>query len=174
MYLHWKSLIEHRKPVPEGEVGEMVVTSLRKEAVPLLRYRTHDLTRLLPGRCSCGLNMPRHDRILGRSDDMIIVKGVNIYPMQVERVLMAYPEVGQNYVIVLERDGLKDTMKVQVEIREESFVEDMRVLRGLQETIARALKDEILITPKVELVQHNSLPRTEGKAQRVIDKREKS
>ena len=81
----------------------------------------------------------RIDRILGRSDDMIIVKGVNIYPMQVERVLMAYPEVGQNYVIVLERDGLKDTMKVQVEIREESFVEDMRVLRGLQETIARAL-----------------------------------
>ena len=102
---------------------------------------------------------------------MIIVKGVNIYPMQVERVLMAYPEVGQNYVIVLERDGLKDTMKVQVEIREESFVEDMRVLRGLQENIARRLRDEILVTPKVDLVQGGSLPRSEGKAQRVVDMR---
>ena len=162
------------KLVPDGEVGELVLTTLCRHGMPILRYRTRDLTRIIPGDCPCGRKHRRIDRILGRSDDMIIVKGVNIYPMQVERVLMAYPEVGQNYVIVLERDGLKDTMKVQVEIREESFVEDMRVLRGLQETIARALKDEILITPKVELVQHNSLPRTEGKAQRVIDKREKS
>ena len=160
--------------LPPGEVGELVLTTLCRHGMPILRYRTRDLTRIIPGDCPCGRKHRRIDRILGRSDDMIIVKGVNIYPMQVERVLMAYPEVGQNYVIVLERDGLKDTMKVQVEIREESFVEDMRVLRGLQETIARALKDEILITPKVELVQHNSLPRTEGKAQRVIDKREKS
>ena len=152
--------------------GDMMIAGCH--GMPILRYRTRDLTRIIPGDCPCGRKHRRIDRILGRSDDMIIVKGVNIYPMQVERVLMAYPEVGQNYVIVLERDGLKDTMKVQVEIREESFVEDMRVLRGLQETIARALKDEILITPKVELVQHNSLPRTEGKAQRVIDKREKS
>ena len=161
------------KLVPDGEVGELVLTTLCRHGMPILRYRTRDLTRIIPGDCPCGRKHRRIDRILGRSDDMIIVKGVNIYPMQVERVLMAYPEVGQNYVIVLERDGLKDTMKVQVEIREESFVEDMRVLRGLQETIARALKDEILITPKVELVQHNSRPRTAGKAQRVIDKREK-
>lgn len=159
--------------VPDGEVGELVLTTLCRHGMPILRYRTRDLTRIIPGDCPCGRKHRRIDRILGRSDDMIIVKGVNIYPMQVERVLMAYPEVGQNYLIVLERDGLKDTMKVQVEIREESFVEDMRVLRGLQETISRALKDEILITPKVELVQHNSLPRTEGKAQRVIDRRAK-
>lgn len=164
---------ETGKLVPDGEVGELVLTTLCRHGMPILRYRTRDLTRIIPGDCPCGRKHRRIDRILGRSDDMIIVKGVNIYPMQVERVLMAYPEVGQNYLIVLERDGLKDTMKVQVEIREESFVEDMRVLRGLQETIARALKDEILITPKVELVQHNSLPRTEGKAQRVIDRRTK-
>ena len=162
------------KLVPDGEVGELVLTTLCRHGMPILRYRTRDLTRIIPGDCPCGRKHRRIDRILGRSDDMIIVKGVNIYPMQVERCSWPYPEVGQNYIIVLERDGLKDTMKVQVEIREESFVEDMRVLRGLQETIARALKDEILITPKVELVQHNSLPRTEGKAQRVIDKREKS
>ena len=165
---------ETGKLVPDGEVGELVLTTLCRHGMPILRYRTRDLTRIIPGDCPCGRKHRRIDRILGRSDDMIIVKGVNIYPMQVERVLMAYPEVGQNYLIVLERDGLKDTMKVQVEIREESFVEDMRVLRGLQETIGRALKDEILITPKVELVQHNSLPRGEGKAKRVIDNRTKN
>ena len=162
------------QPVPDGEVGELVISTLCRHGMPILRYRTRDLTRILPGECSCGRQHRRIDRILGRSDDMIIVKGVNIYPMQVESVLMAYPEVGQNYQIVLERDGLKDTMKVQVEVREEHFVEDMRVLRGLQDTITRALKDEILITPKVELVQHNSLPRTEGKAQRVLDLRAKN
>ena len=164
------------KLVPDGEVGELVCsTDLCRHGCPSCATGISRFHPIIPGDwVPAAAKHCRIDRILGRSDDMIIVKGVNIYPMQVERVLMAYPEVGQNYVIVLERDGLKDTMKVQVEIREESFVEDMRVLRGLQETIARALKDEILITPKVELVQHNSLPRTEGKAQRVIDKREKS
>ena len=162
---------ETGEPVAEGEIGELVFTTLCRHGMPILRYRTRDLSRFLPGSCPCGRQHRRIDRILGRSDDMIIVKGVNIYPMQVERILMAYPEVGQNYLIILERDGLKDTMKVQVEIREESFVEDMRVLRGLQDTIARALRDEILVTPKVELVQHNSLPRSEGKAKRVQDLR---
>ena len=136
------------KLVPDGEVGELVLTTLCRHGMPILRYRTRDLTRIIPGDCPCGRKHRRIDRILGRSDDMIIVKGVNIYPMQVERVLMAYPEVGQNYVIVLERDGLKDTMKVQVEIREESFVEDMRVLRGLQETIARALRTKSSSRPR--------------------------
>lgn len=159
--------------VPDGDVGELVFSTLCRHGMPVLRYRTRDLSRFIPGECPCGRKHRRIDRILGRSDDMIIVKGVNIYPMQVERVLMAYPEVGQNYRIILEREGLKDTMKVQVEVREENFVEDMRVLRGLQETISHTLRDEILITPKVELVQHNSLPRTEGKAQRVQDLREK-
>lgn len=161
-------------PVPEGETGELVLTTLRREGMPILRYRTRDLTRFIPGDCPCGRVHRRIDRIVGRADDMLIVKGVNIYPMQVERVLMAYPEVGQNYRIILERDGLKDMMKVQVEIREESFVEDMRILKKLQDTIARALRDEILVTPKVELVQHNTLPRSEGKAQRVQDLRTKN
>ncbi len=160
--------------VKEGEVGELVLTTLCRHGMPILRYRTRDLSRFIPGECPCGRQHRRIDRILGRSDDMLIVKGVNIYPMQVERVLMAYPEVGQNYRIILERDGLKDMMKVQVEIREESFVEDMRILKKLQDTIARALRDEILVTPKVELVQHNTLPRSEGKAQRVQDLRTKN
>ena len=158
-------------PVPEGETGELVLTTLRREGMPILRYRTRDLTRFIPGDCPCGRVHRRIDRIVGRADDMLIVKGVNIYPMQVEGVLMGFSEVGKNYLIILEREGLKDTMRVQVEIRKEFFVEDMRHLQGLQNRIARALHDEILITPKVELVQNNSLPQTEGKAKRVIDLR---
>ena len=158
-------------PVPEGETGELVLTTLRREGMPILRYRTRDLTRFIPGNCPCGRVHRRIDRIVGRADDMLIVKGVNIYPMQIEGVLMGFTEVGKNYLIILEREGLKDTMRVQVEIRKEFFVEDMRHLQGLQNRIARALHDEILITPKVELVQNNSLPQTEGKAKRVIDLR---
>lgn len=134
------------------------MTTLTREGMPLLRYRTHDLTRIIPGDCACGRRHRRIDRILGRSDDMFILKGVNIYPMQVEQVLMSFPEVGHNYLIRLEKQGLLETLRVLVEIREEHFVEDMRVLRGLQENIARRLRDEILVTPKVDLVQGGSLP----------------
>lgn len=160
--------------VPDGEVGELVMTSLCRQGMPILRYRTRDLTRFLPGDCPCGRKHRRIDRILGRSDDMLIIKGVNIYPMQVEQVIMAFPEVGQNYLIVLENDGLADVIKVQVEIREEYFVEDMRSLQGIQKNIARRLRDELLVTPRVELVQSDSLPKADGgKAVRVHDLRSK-
>jgi len=159
------------EPKEEGEVGELVLTTLTREGMPLIRYRTKDLTCILPGECECGRKHKRIDRITGRSDDMIILKGVNIYPMQVEKVLMSIPEVGQNYLILLEREGYIDQMRIKVEIKDEFFVEDMRVLKGLQEKIARKLKEEILITPKVELVEHKSIPRGEGKAVRVIDNR---
>ena len=108
---------------------------------------------------------------MGRADDMIILKGVNIYPMQVEQVLMSIPEVGQNYQIVLERDGYLDQMRVKVEIKEEYFVEDMRELKSLQSRISSRLRDEILITARIDLVEQNSLPKSEGKAQRVLDLR---
>ncbi len=159
------------EPVPDGEIGELVLTTLTREGMPLIRYRTKDLTRFLPGACPCGRVHRRLDRILGRADDMIILKGVNIYPMQIERVLMQIPEVGQNYLIILERSGFLDQMRIMVEIKEECFVEDMRVLKALQQTIARRLRDEILVTPRVDLVERNSLPRSEGKAQRVEDRR---
>ncbi len=159
------------EPVPEGEVGELVLTTLDRVGMPLIRYRTKDLTRIIPGPCPCGREHKRIDRITGRSDDMIILKGVNIYPMQVEKVLMSIPEVGQNYVIVLEQEGYIDQMRVKVEIKDECFVEDMRVLKGLEQQIARSLKEELLITPKVELVEHRSLPRNQGKAERVQDLR---
>jgi phenylacetate-CoA ligase len=165
---------ETLEPVAEGEVGEMVLTSLCREGMPILRYRTRDLTRVLPEKCPCGREHRRIDRITGRADDMIIIKGVNIYPMQIEQALMSIPEVGQNYLIVLEREGYIDQIKVLVEVKEEFFVEDMRSLSGIQKRVAGRLRDEILVTPRVELVQHNSLPKSEGKAVRVRDDRGKA
>lgn len=161
------------EPLPDGEVGELVMTTLCRQGMPVLRYRTRDLTRILPGECSCGRKHRRIDRILGRSDDMFIIKGVNIYPMQIEKVLMSIPEVGHNYLIVLDENEDIDTLTIQVEVHDESFVEDMRVLRNVQQHVVRRLRDEILVTPVVELVQHNSLPQAEGKAQRVKDLRQK-
>ncbi len=159
------------EPKPDGEVGELIMTTLTRRGMPILRYRTRDLTRILPGECPCGRKHRRIDRILGRSDDMFIIKGCNVYPMQIEQVLMAFDEVEQNYVIVLEREGDRDDVRVKVEIRDEFFVEDMRSLTGLQKRIAQRLADEILVTPKIDLVQRNSLPKSEGKAVRVIDQR---
>lgn len=160
------------EPVADGEVGELVITTLCREGMPLIRYRTRDLTRFVPGECPCGRQHRRLDRIMGRADDMIIIKGVNIYPMQVEQVLMSIPEVGQNYLIVLEREGYLDQLRVKVEVKEEFFVEDMRELKGLQSRISSRLRDEILITARIDLVEQNSLPKSEGKAQRVLDLRE--
>ncbi|MCF8030401.1 MAG: phenylacetate--CoA ligase [Desulfohalobiaceae bacterium] len=160
------------EPVEEGEYGELVMTTLNREGMPLIRYRTKDLTRLVPGACPCGRTHRRIERIAGRTDDMIILKGVNIYPMQVEKILMGIPEVGQNYQIVLERSGYIDHMRVRVEIKDEYFVEDMRVLKGLEQKIARSLREELLVSPRVELVEHRSLPRNEGKAERVVDMRQ--
>ena len=157
----------------EGETGELVLTTLCRAGMPILRYRTRDLTRFLPDGCACGRMHHRIDRIQGRTDDMFVIKGVNIYPMQIEQVIMSRPEVGQNYLIVLENDGPKEDIKVKVEIRDKYFVEDMRALQGLQQKIARRLQSEILVTPKVELVQSDSLPAGEGKAKRVLDLREK-
>ena len=159
---------ETLEPVDEGEIGELVMTTLTREGMPLVRYRTRDLTRFIPGRCPCGRTHRRIDRIKGRADDMLIIKGVNIYPMQIEQVLMNIREVGQNYVIEIFQDREMDQMRIKVEIRDEYFVEDMRALQALQRRIASLLRNEILITPKVELVQHNSLPQTQGKAQRVV------
>lgn len=158
--------------VPVGEVGELVMTTLCRQGMPILRYRTRDLTRFIPGNCPCGRQHIRIDRIVGRADDMFIIKGVNIYPMQIEKIIMDFKEVGKNYLITLENDGLGDVIRVQVEIHDEYFVEDVRILQNLQQAIARRLRDEILVTPKVELVQSNTLPSSEGKAVRVKDLRQ--
>ncbi len=159
------------EPVETGEVGELVITSLTRQGMPIIRYRTKDLTRILPGICPCGRNHHRIDRITGRADDMIIIKGVNIYPMQVEQVLLGIPEVAENYQIILEREEFIDQLRVKVEIKNEAFVEDMRILQGLQTKVQRLLCNELLITPRVDIVQSGSLPQAEGKAKRVLDLR---
>ena len=159
------------EPVPDGSYGELVLTTLNREAMPLIRYRTRDLTRILPGDCPCGRAHRRLDRIQGRSDDMFIIKGVNIFPIQVEQVLMSVPEVGNNYLIILQRENNIDDMLVQVEVNDRSFMEDMRHLQRLQKTIMHELRSELLVTPRVELVEANTLPRSDGKAVRLLDKR---
>jgi phenylacetate-CoA ligase len=159
------------EPVPDGEMGELVLTTLNREAMPIIRYRTKDLTRIIPGECPCGRTHRRLDRIQGRSDDMFIIKGVNIFPIQVEQVLMNIPEVGNNYVILLDRENDVDRMTVRVEMTDMTFVEDMRQLQRVQKKIAHELRGEILVTPEVELVEPHGLPRGDGKAVRLIDNR---
>jgi len=159
------------QPVPEGELGELVITTINREAMPLLRYRTRDLTRFLPGDCPCGRTHRRLARLQGRSDDMIILKGVNIFPIQVEKILLKFKEVSTDYLITLEtRDG-NDTMTVDVELSQ-LFTDDYGRLQSLEKEITRQLKDEILVTPKVRLLSKGSLKVSdEKKAVRVKDLR---
>jgi phenylacetate-CoA ligase len=161
---------ETLEPVAPGELGEMVITSLKKEASPLIRYRTRDMTRLIPGLCPCGCAMPRHERIQGRSDDMIIFRGVNIYPGQVAAVLDKHPRMQSEYQIGLTRaDGL-DHMVVRAE-RQADVPESES--ENLAKAIALEIKNQILVSAKVEILAPGSLPRSFAKTKRVIDEREK-
>ena len=159
------------KPLPDGEEGEMVLTTLQREGMPIVRYRTKDLTRVIPGACPCGRTHRRIERIKGRTDDMLILKGVNIFPIQIEKKLMDIPGVGQNFLIVLDREGYNDHMTVKVEVNREFFLGDLKQLEDLRRRIVEDLKSDILITPKVDLVEPGSLPKGEGKAVRVVDNR---
>ena len=161
---------ETGEPVPDGEVGELVLTTLDREMMPLIRYRTRDLTRILPGSCPCGRTHVRLDRIKGRSDDMFIIKGVNIFPMQVEKILVQHPQLGSNYLITLDTVNNQDVMIVEVELNDlstDNYIE----LEQIRKNIIRQLKDEILVTPKLQLVKKGTLPQSEVKAVRVIDLR---
>jgi phenylacetate-CoA ligase len=157
-------------PMSEGETGEMVVTTLTKEAVPLIRYRTRDLTRLIPGQCPCGSILPRHDRILGRSDDMIVFRGVNVYPGQIDHVLSGIEGIGSEFQVVLDRrkDG-KDYMTLKVE--RDPGVEESRDVE-LCGKIGCEVKKQILVSAQVDLVDYGTLPRSERKSQRVFDHRD--
>ena len=158
------------EPVPDGEMGEMVLTTLDRTMMPILRYRTRDLTRIIPGECKCGRTHRRIDRIKGRTDDMFIIKGVNVFPMQVEKILVQYPGLGSNYLITLETIDDVDVMTVEVEL--EGFETDIYPeIQKMTKNITRALKEEILLTPVVKLVKKGSLPVSDGKAVRVKDLR---
>lgn len=154
--------------VPDGEDGELVMTSLCREAMPILRYRTKDLASVMTGECPCGRTHRRISRIKGRADDMFIVRGVNIFPQEIERVLMGIKGVAQNYLIHLDA---YDQMTVRVEIAKDIFDGRIDHLVGLRTLITNKLKSEILVTPKVELLEPGTLPVSEGKAKRVIDER---
>ncbi|MFW9614090.1 MAG: phenylacetate--CoA ligase family protein [Macellibacteroides fermentans] len=158
------------EPVPDGTIGELVLTTINREAMPLIRYRTRDLTRIIPGTCPCGRTHKRLDRFKGRSDDMIILKGVNIFPIQIEKILMNFKELANNYLITIETVGNSDEMQVEVEISD-LFTDDYSTLQKLSKNITHQLKDELLITPRLKLVAKGSLPVQEGKAIRVRDLR---
>lgn len=159
------------EPLPDGELGELVLTTINREAMPLLRYRTRDLTRILPGDCPCGRHHKRLARLQGRSDDMMILKGVNIFPIQIEKILLKFKELSTDYLITLETKENGDTMTIDVELSQ-LFTDDFTRLQRLEKDITRLLKDEILITPKVRLVPKGTLAVSdEKKAVRVKDLR---
>ena len=164
---------ETLEPVPDGEIGELVMTTLDRQAMPVIRFRTRDLTRILPGPCPCGRTHRRLDRISGRSDDMFIIKGCNVFPMQVEGILMKLPEVGDDYRIILQTIDDQDEMIIEVEVKKEWFRGDLTLLDRLQKHITHLIRDEVLVRPLIRLVEPGSIPKAEGKAVRVFDQRRK-
>lgn len=157
--------------LPYGEPGELVFTTLTKEAFPLIRYRTRDLSVLNREPCKCGRNLVRMGRITGRSDDMLIIRGVNVFPSQIESVLMARKDVAPYYLLIVDRKEHLDTLEVDIEINEEVFSDAVKDLQTVEEDIERDIKDMLGVSCKVRLVEPRTIQRSEGKAQRVIDKR---
>ena len=159
------------EPLPDGEIGELILTCLCREATPILRYRTRDLTGFYTDDCACGRTHRRLRRITGRTDDLLIINGVNVFPSQIEEVVMSMKEIGNNYLIVLEKEGALDRLVVKVEVGPDIFMDDTRPLNALREKIRKTLQATITINAKVELLESGSLPVSEGKAKRVIDSR---
>ncbi|MDR1899410.1 MAG: phenylacetate--CoA ligase [Treponema sp.] len=161
------------EPAAEGETGELVLTILCREATPILRYRTRDLTGFCADPCPCGRTHRRLRRITGRSDDMLIINGVNVFPSQIEEVIMAIREVGNNYLIVVEKEGALDRLTIKTEVGPDTFMDDSRPLNALRERIRKTIQASITINPRVELHESGALPVSEGKAVRVKDTRPK-
>jgi phenylacetate-CoA ligase len=162
---------ETGEPQPDGSEGELVLTTLSKQAMPMIRYRTRDITTLMPGRCECGRTMRRIGRIGRRSDDMLIIRGVNVFPSQVEAALLQIEGTLPNYQIILTRESGLDQMKVEVEVTRQMFTDKIGALQGLQGRIQSTLDHILGIRVQVALVEANTIARSEGKAKRVIDRR---
>ena len=158
--------------VENGEVGELVFTSLTKEAFPLIRYRTRDLSSLIKAPCKCGRTLARMARVSGRSDDMLIIRGVNVFPSQIESVLLAIEGLEPHYQLIVDREGTLDTLEIRVEVSEQIFSDEVRALQQIERRIAKDIKDYLGVTAAVKLVEPKHLQRFEGKAQRVLDKRQ--
>jgi len=159
--------------LPPGESGELVFTTLTKEAVPLVRYRTRDISRLHTVPCRCGRTSYRMDRVMGRSDDMLIIRGVNVFPSQIEAILVSIEGLEPHYQLIVDRVGNLDTLEVQVEVTESLFAnaDEVKVLQRLEKRISDNMKDYLGVTAKVKLVEPKTIQRSEGKASRVIDRR---
>ena len=156
-----------------GEEGELVFTTLTKEGVPLIRYRTRDIARLNPEPCRCGRTLYRMGRVMGRSDDMLIIRGVNVFPSQIEAVMVGIEGLEPHYQLIVDREGTLDTLEVQVELTETQFAnaDEVKALQKLEGQLRKDMKDYLGITAKVKLVEPKTIPRSEGKASRVIDRR---
>ena len=157
--------------LPEGSTGELVITTLTKQGIPLVRYRTRDITSLNYTPCSCGRTHVRMNRITGRSDDMLIIRGVNVFPQQIEALLMENQNLSPNYQIIVDRVNNLDTLEVQVEMNETLFADEIRKLQSLESSIQKSIKEFLGVTTKVRLMEPHSIQRSEGKAKRIIDKR---
>jgi phenylacetate-CoA ligase len=155
----------------EGQRGELVVTMLKKEALPMVRFRIKDVTSVMEGECACGRTSPRISRITGRTDDMLIVRGINVFPSQIEYTLMRIPQIGDQYMIEVTREGALDHLKIQVELKPEMFSDRVTDMVLLKSHIETELKKHLDIAAVVELKSPGELPRFEGKAKRVVDKR---
>ena len=162
---------ETLEPVKSGEIGELVVTTLTKEAFPVIRYRTRDLTRLITESCPCGRTFNRIERIMGRTDDMLIIKGVNVFPTQIESVLFDIEGIQPHYNLVVERENNEDKVTILVEVVESIFFDQMKKQRAVVEQIKKRLASELGVGVSVKLVEERSLERFNGKSDRVIDKR---
>jgi phenylacetate-CoA ligase len=159
------------QPVAPGETGELVITTLTKEGIPLIRYRTKDLTSLSYEKCECGRTTARISRFKGRSDDMLIIRGVNVFPSQVEAALLTVDGITPNYQIVVDRVNYQDTLEILVEVEERFFSDEIKELEGLTRKIAHTIQQAIGLSAKIKLVEPKSIERSMGKAVRVIDKR---
>ncbi len=162
---------ETEQPLPFGELGELVITTITREAMPLIRYRTRDLTRLYLDDCPCGRTLVKMEKVTARTDDMIIVRGVNIYPSQVEEVLFEFEGVTPHYILKITRDGALDNMEIHVEVTESLFFDEMKKQRDLIDKISENLRNALGIAVKVRMVEPRSLERFQGKAKRVVDER---
>ncbi|MFW5773307.1 MAG: phenylacetate--CoA ligase family protein, partial [Tangfeifania sp.] len=162
---------ETLEPVPKGEMGELVFSTVTKEGIPILRYRTRDLTRLIYDKCACGRTLARMEKCTGRSDDMLIIRGVNVFPSQVESVLLEMSETEPHYLLIVEREGTLDVLKLLVEVQEQFFSDEIRELGALRKKITANIQGTLGISVDVKLVEPKTIERTAGKSKRVIDNR---
>jgi phenylacetate-CoA ligase len=162
---------ETLQPLPDGQQGEVVITALTKEAIPVIRYRTRDVCRVYPDVCACGRTMRRMEKVLGRTDDMLIIRGVNIFPSQVETILLQYHDTAPHYQLIVTRDGALDNLEVKVEISEKMFSDEMKQLHAFRDMLQHRIDSALGIRSKLTLIEPGGMERFIGKAKRVLDLR---